>query len=122
MELFDKVEGWSMVRGLDKADPRNQYLKVVEEVGEIASGLARNKKELIKDGIGDTFVTLIILAQQLGVTPEECLLMAWNEIKDRNGLLVDGIFIKEEDFTEAQRWEFAEKAKKINAINVAGSL
>ena len=46
------------------------------------------------DGIGDSFVTLIILAKQLGLEPAECLEAAWNEIKNRTGKTVNGVFVK----------------------------
>ena len=44
----------------------------------------KNKDEDIQDGIGDILVTVIILAEQLGYSPEECLKLAWNEIKESN--------------------------------------
>lgn len=105
-EFIANVERWSKVRGLDRGDPKAQYLKVVEEVGEIAAGIARDNIELTKDGIGDTFVTLIILAQKLGANIDDCTAMAWNDIKDRNGMLIDDVFVKEADFTEKQRASF----------------
>ena len=37
------------------------------------------------DGLGDTLVTLIILAAQYGLELEDCLEYAYNEIKDRTG-------------------------------------
>tara|TARA_R110002167_G_scaffold352273_1_gene565156 strand:- start:3353 stop:3712 length:360 start_codon:yes stop_codon:yes gene_type:complete len=106
-EFIANVEKWSEIRGLNTGDPRSQYLKVVEEVGEIAAGLARDNIELTKDGIGDTFVTLIILAQKLGVNIDDCTAMAWNDIKDRNGMMVNDVFIKEADFTDAQQIAFS---------------
>ena len=51
----------------------------------------------MKDAIGDVVVTLIILAQQIGTTFEDCVMLAYDEIKDRRGKLVDGVFIKESD-------------------------
>lgn len=95
--LIKSVEGWSIVRGLHKADSSKQYLKVAEEVGEVASALARGQVEELKDGIGDVIVTLIILAQQNGLTLEECLRYAYKEIEMRDGKLVNGVFIKKED-------------------------
>tara|TARA_R110001606_G_scaffold371329_1_gene528088 strand:+ start:153 stop:509 length:357 start_codon:yes stop_codon:yes gene_type:complete len=106
-EFIENVEKWSEIRGLNTGDPKAQYLKVVEEVGEIAAGLARGNIELTKDGIGDTFVTLIILAQKLGVNIDDCTAMAWNDIKDRNGMMVNDVFIKEADFTDAQQIAFS---------------
>ena len=40
-------------------------------------------------------MTLIILAAQSGFTATECLEAAYNEIKDRKGKTVDGVFVKE---------------------------
>lgn len=50
----------------------------------------------IIDAVGDTYVTLVILCQQLGIEIADCVSAAYNEIKDRRGKLVDGTFIKEE--------------------------
>ena len=72
-------------------------LKVLEEVGETSGALLKDNEPEIKDGIGDSFVTLIILAHQLGYTPEECLESAWNEIKDRKGKTQGGVFVKNEN-------------------------
>jgi len=95
--LIKNIETWSISRGLHKSDSSKQYLKVAEEVGEVASALARGQVEELKDGIGDVIVTLIILAQQHELTLEECLDHAYNEIKDREGKMVNGVFIKKGD-------------------------
>jgi len=97
-ELSENVLLWATEKGiLVKDNAPKQMLKVLEEVGETAGALLKDKKEEIKDGIGDTFVTLIILSKQLGLTPTECLESAWNEIKDRTGKTVDGVFVKDEN-------------------------
>lgn len=51
----------------------------------------------MKDEMGDIFVTLIILCEQIGIDPEECLEMAYEKIKNRKGKNLHGTFIKEED-------------------------
>lgn len=95
-ELFAYVEQWAIAKRLDNPENKHrQALKVMEEVGETMAALARGNKELVKDGIGDSIVTLIILAMQCGFTATECLEAAYNEIKDRKGKTVDGVFIKE---------------------------
>ena len=94
-ELVKSVEGWSKDKGLDKADPRAQFLKVVEEVGEVAAAMARNDRHELIDGIGDVVVTLVILAQQHGLDLEDCLDCAWGEIANRTGKMQDGVFIKD---------------------------
>lgn len=97
-KLVNQVEQWSKDKGLDLAEPTKQFLKVSEEFGEIGAALARGNEDMFKDAVGDTVVTLIILAQQKGYTIEECLKVAYDEIVGRQGRLVGGIFIKEEDF------------------------
>lgn len=96
-DLVGKVEGWSMDKKLNEAESSKQMLKVVEEVGEVAAALARNDMHELRDGIGDVVVTLIILAQQNGMMLEECLEQAWNEIAERKGEMINGVFVKESD-------------------------
>ncbi|MFQ3872640.1 MazG-like family protein [Staphylococcus sp. Mo2-1] len=96
-QLIKQVEQWSKDKNLDKANPDRQALKFYEEVGGVGAALSRNKLYDLKDGIGDTVVTLIILAQQHGMTLEECLQYAYDEIKGRKGKTINGTFIKEAD-------------------------
>ena len=95
-ELIQSVELWADQRNLLTPDKRpSQMLKVMEEVGETMAALARGNNAKIKDGIGDSIVTLIILAMQCGFTATECLQEAYDEIKNRKGETVGGVFIKE---------------------------
>ena len=95
--LIDNVVGWAADKNILKPEnAAKQMLKVMEEVGETAGALAKNKQEELKDGIGDAFVTLIILAKQVGMEPADCLEAAWNEIKNRTGKTVNGVFIKDQ--------------------------
>jgi NTP pyrophosphatase (non-canonical NTP hydrolase) len=98
-ELIENVRGWADEKGiLIEDNAPKQLMKVMEELGETAGAIAKNKKtDEIMDGIGDTFVTIIILAYQMGLNPTECLEAAWNEIKDRKGTTRNGVFVKEED-------------------------
>ena len=97
-ELAYSVKLWAESRDLIKKENiSRQMLKVMEEVGETAASIARGNKDLIKDGIGDSFVTLIILSWQNGIDPTECLRAAWEEIKDRKGTTENGVFIKQQD-------------------------
>lgn len=96
-QLVKQVEQWSINKNLHNSNSDRQALKFYEEAGEVAAALSRNDKEALKDGIGDTIVTLIILAQQQGWTLEECLQYAYDEIKNRKGKTINGTFIKDED-------------------------
>lgn len=118
-ELVTKVENWATDKGLEKASSDKQFLKVAEEFGEIGAALARQDRPELIDGIGDTVVTLIILALQEGLTLQECLQAAYTEIADRKGKMVDGVFVKESDLKKETEIldtkEFTEKLKQAQA-------
>ena len=95
------IEKWATDRGIDKNEnSQAQMVKLMEEVGELAEGISKDKKDLIIDSIGDVYVVLTILSMQLGFDIETCIYMAYQEIKDRKGRMVNGLFVKEEDLEE----------------------
>lgn len=95
-QTIDKVIQWAADKDLlKKENSLAQMAKITEEVGEIASALLRKDEAKLIDGIGDTIVTLILLAEMNGLGIEGCLESAWLEIADRKGKTVDGTFIKE---------------------------
>ena len=101
-ELIDKVNEWADERSLKQADPKIQWMRITEEVGEIRDVLLKPTKftepqAALKDAIGDTLVTIIVLAHQLDLDVTECLGIAYEEIKNRKGKMVNGTFVKEED-------------------------
>ena len=140
-ELQVLILQWAKEKDLLKFENApKQRLKLLEEVGETARAILKNKTDDIKDSIGDIFVVLVILADQLseeilfetyGVAKDdnqdfvflldnilnskrlyfslaylndictklnldltECANLAWNEIKDRKGNTINGVFIK----------------------------
>lgn len=95
-ELEHLITNWASERGFLKAENSSkQFMKITEELGELAKAdLNNNQKELV-DSIGDTFVTLILYAKMKNLDPLECLNYAYNEIKDRKGKTVNGTFIKD---------------------------
>lgn len=159
-ELIGKIAQWAKDRNLILGStPQKQFIKLMEEFGELCAGIARNDKEKIKDSIGDCGVVLIILNEQCqiekdlifarefqiespenqikytmhylsglswlidddgndkfvlcelitelngyshyyGFTMLECLEHAYEQIKDRKGKMIDGVFVKEEDLNK----------------------
>lgn len=94
--LETNILAWAKERGiLDNSSAKDQMLKCVEEVGETARAILKNNVEDAKDGIGDTIVTLIIVAAHLNTDIGQCLDMAYNTIKSRKGKMVNGAFVKE---------------------------
>lgn len=99
-ELIDKVNDWAISHGLDKGNPKVEWMKVTEEVGEIRDVFLKphdfaDPEWSLKDAIGDSIVTLVVLCLQLGYDVEECLAIAYNDIKDRKGVMIDDNFVKE---------------------------
>ena len=80
---------------IDGANDFSQFTKLIEEAGELAGNISRGKD--VRDDIGDMVVVLINIAERHGYTLEDCLEVAWNDIKDRRGKMVNGTFIKEAD-------------------------
>lgn len=156
-QLIKNIEQWAEDRNLiEGSTPKKQFIKLLEEFGELCSGVAKNKPDVIKDSIGDCFVVTVILKCQfrtnifisprsfnkdldisfilarvvrdaaliprdnlseqvkleiingivrhlmnisilLDVDFENCVQSAWDEIKDRKGRMIDGVFVKEGD-------------------------
>ena len=64
-ELENKVQQWFVDRNLNEANPIKQFLKLMEESGELFEGIAKDKSGLIYDALGDIQVVLIGLEQQI---------------------------------------------------------
>jgi NTP pyrophosphatase (non-canonical NTP hydrolase) len=95
--VFPKIREWAKERGIfDKGDVKTQYVKLMEEAGEVAKALLTNDKAEIKDGIGDMVVVLTNLAHLSGFTIEECIDEAYDVISKRQGDMINGTFVKNE--------------------------
>lgn len=92
---------WGIARNLigktGEATRVGQQAKTEEEVRELADAIAADDREEARDSIGDVYVTLVMQAQMWGLTMQECIEAAWNEIKDRKGRMINGVFVKEAD-------------------------
>lgn len=115
-DLKDKVLSWADDKDLlhtENAD--KQFMKFIEEVFEFKSEfdylerIGEDPSECYSDyeqietqenmqlEMGDIFVTLIILCEQIGIDPVKCLSMAYDKISKRKGKTINGTFVKEED-------------------------
>lgn len=164
-QLIKNIENWADARNLiEGSTPKKQFIKLMEEFGELCSGVSKNKIDVVKDSIGDCFVVMVILAAQrkknemrqaknvaaftvpygnnkvdiedhlieslyvlhrlshelssyanisvlfmscfvqllevahhFDLDIHDCVQAAWDEIKDRKGRMIDGVFVKEGD-------------------------
>jgi len=94
---FDEIRVWAKERGLyDKGDVKTQYCKLGEEFGELGKAIIKSNDAELKDAIGDMVVVLTNLAYLAGTSIEECIALAYEEIKNRKGSMQNGSFVKEE--------------------------
>lgn len=119
-DLKDKVLIWADDKDLlHSVNAGKQFMKFIEEVFEFKTefdnwvffremcGFAEDKELMYMEGksltvnskleMGDIFITLIILCEQIGIDPVECLSMAYEKISKRKGRTINGCFVKEED-------------------------
>ena len=64
-QLIKNIEQWAEDRNLIKGStPKKQLIKLMEEFGELCSGVSKNKIDVVKDSIGNCFVVLTIMNAQ----------------------------------------------------------
>jgi hypothetical protein len=114
-ELIDKTKQWFHDKGIiANSNPLKQLNKSQEELTETRDAAVKlnflgeivelqscdgvdeclDLLNEIKDGIGDTIVTLIGVCEMYGFSLEECLQMAYDTISKRSGKMIDGVFVK----------------------------
>ena len=95
-QQLSNIVYWAHDRNIiEGGNAKDQCLKLVQEVGELSDSLCKGKSPI--DDIGDCMVVLAIIAEQHGLTISNCLEHAYNDIKDRKGRMIDGVFVKEAD-------------------------
>jgi len=108
LELGRKINAvvhWAIDRGIiEQGNGEAQAEKTIEEATELHDAIVAQDKEEVKDGIGDTLVTLIVQAQMQELTLLECLEHAYNEIKNRQGTMVGGTFVKDSKSWSYPQW------------------
>lgn len=166
-QLIKNIEQWAEERNLiEGSTPQKQFIKLMEEFGELCGGVSKNKVDVVKDSIGDCFVVMVILnkqtdskfdfvplqlnkysnieewigkcvvtladvsirinnkgdailylkydfgyllfalmmiASECHLSLHECVQSAWEEIKDRKGKMINGVFVKEDDLQPVGR-------------------
>ena len=97
-ERFDLIRNWALVRGIyDGGNSHTQYVKLMEEAGELAKALLNKDKPEIQDAVGDMVVVLTNLAELEGMSIEDCIDSAYTEISARTGKMINGTFVKNAD-------------------------
>jgi NTP pyrophosphatase (non-canonical NTP hydrolase) len=94
-DMFTKIRRWAYERGIyDHGDSKTQYVKLMEEAGELAEALLKDDKPEIIDAIGDMVVVLTNLAKLEKLDIEDCIENAYTTISKRTGKMMNGTFVK----------------------------
>jgi NTP pyrophosphatase (non-canonical NTP hydrolase) len=100
MKVIEQIKQWHYDRNLiDGSTDRAQFTKLMEEVLELHEAIVdenRYNDVLVADAIGDIVVVLVNIAERNGLPFHACVEHAYDEIKDRKGKMVDGVFFKEQ--------------------------
>ena len=95
--VYDLIRSWAKDKGIyESGDSRTQYVKLMEEAGELAQAILKNDEPEFIDAIGDMVVVLTNLAKLKGYNIEDCITSAYDVIKSRQGKMVNGTFVKQE--------------------------
>ena len=83
----ERIKQWAADRNLIEGSTTGKQMdKLCEEVDELRDGLLNQNTD---------DVVLAVMCAQLGLDIDECREIAWEQIKDRKGKMVDGVFVKE---------------------------
>jgi len=95
-DTIDAIVDWGSSRGiLENSTASKQFLKTIEEVGELSIALQKDDIEQVKDAVGDVAVTLILLAELKGLHFADCVSHAYDVISKRKGKMQNGVFVKD---------------------------
>ena len=111
---YELIREWARNRGIyDKGDSKTQYVKLMEEAGELAQAILKRDTPEIQDAIGDMVVVLTNLAELEDLKIENCIDSAYNIISKRKGNMVNGTFVKSGEIHVHQTQNGAHKFMKL---------
>lgn len=121
---FEPIREWAEKKGIyEKGDTKTQFLKLLEEVGELSKAILKKDIAETKDAIGDIVVVLtnltelanndifvkehhedvagdggsrMLMHESMGISIEDCINSAYEVIKNRTGKMSNGTFVKDE--------------------------
>ena len=97
IDRFQLIRDWAEERGLyDKGDTKTQFLKLMEEAGELGRAILKDDQPEFVDAIGDMVVVLTNLAHLGNTSIEACVDSAYEVISKRTGKMVNGTFVKDD--------------------------
>lgn len=99
-DYSDGIFYWGVDRNITSAggaSALSQTKKLEEEIEELKEALKKADRDEIEKEIGDIQVVVLNICRLGGFDLTTCLEKTYNKIKDRKGIMRDGVFVKEED-------------------------
>jgi NTP pyrophosphatase (non-canonical NTP hydrolase) len=125
-QLIEKVLTWGIEKEITGPNGKGtkiaQAAKVLEEARETYSAVQAGDLHETKDGIGDTIVTCILLAEMHGWAAEECLQAAYDVISKRTGEIIDGSFVKSSETENVIYYKFLDENDMDEPLGAACQL
>ena len=72
-------------------------------LNDLATGISKSNMELIESSIDYLLGIADGVAESVHTTPKDCLQVAYDEIKDRKVMMIEGTFVKYEDLSKEQQ-------------------
>lgn len=96
-QLQENVIQWATDRKIiPNGTTAGQLMKAVSEMGELCDAEGKQDYDAIEDAVGDVLVCLINYCELQDMDIVGCLEVAYDQIKDRKGTLMDdGTFVKD---------------------------
>jgi NTP pyrophosphatase (non-canonical NTP hydrolase) len=96
LDVVSNIVQWHYDRNLiDGSTDKDQTLKLLQELGELSDSVCKGKD--VRDDLGDMMVVMLNIMERNQITIVDCLEKAYDDIKNRKGKMVNGVFVKEED-------------------------
>ena len=97
-ELDKRFDNGTMIEILSMVEQIKTKYARIQEVGELSDNVCKGRD--VSDDIGDCIVVLTNIMERHGLTLQHCMQTAYDDIKDRKGMMIDGVFVKDADNNE----------------------
>ncbi len=101
---FQSIRDWASERKIyEKGNVKTQFLKLIEETGELSKAILKKDENEIIDAIGDIVIVLTNLTKLVdneilnkNINIEDCINISYETIKNRKGKIINETFVKNE--------------------------
>ena len=116
MHKQNEIIRWATDRRIiQESNPITQSKKTVEEANEMLEAIESGDIEHFKLEAGDVYVTLVLVCEMAGVDLGDCINAAYDKIKSRKGMMIQGKYVKQSDLDKLEEAGLKITPEKIYA-------